>query len=173
MVLLPYASKTGDPVYLGDEAEGYPPMLYPNLTYIDGVQNVSKVMYENRTLFYDTVLILGPLYLSSNSSLISITCAINNNTSRSDILGWLTVVMDARILYKVISSPEGLDHTGELLIVGPVTMDNLFPISVEANPAEQIGVLMYGLSCHLGAIAHLLTATVKGLLTEGIQIYHF
>jgi osomolarity two-component system, sensor histidine kinase SLN1 len=48
------------------------------------------------------------------------TVAVNNNTSRSDILGWLTVVMDVRLLYGIVASPEGLDSSGEALVISPL-----------------------------------------------------
>jgi osomolarity two-component system, sensor histidine kinase SLN1 len=45
-------------------------------------------------------------------------------------LGWLTVVLDARILYETASSTVGLGKTGEVLVVSPVPADNLFPQDV-------------------------------------------
>lgn len=134
-VELPYNYTNGTPIHLGDPDEGYPKELYPNLTYIDGPTNVSRVQFEDDILYYDTVLFLGPLYLNNSSSLISITVAINNNTSREDILGWLTVVLDAKLLYSVVASPEGLGDTGEVLIVGPIREDNLFKRHVQGASA--------------------------------------
>jgi osomolarity two-component system sensor histidine kinase SLN1 len=150
-VKLPYKYENGSQVFLGDPGPGYPSFLYPNFTYIDGPANVSSIQYDvsaptnlskyaihkQRVLHYDSVLIQGPLYLGETSSLISVTVAINNNTSRSDVLGWLTVVMDARLLYEVVSSPEGLESTGEILIVGPFINDNLFYQSVRGSSAAK------------------------------------
>jgi osomolarity two-component system sensor histidine kinase SLN1 len=134
---LPYNHTNGTPVFLGDAIDGFPEDLYPNLTYIDGPTNVSRVLYEDRILVFNSVLILGPLYLNNSSSLISITVAINNNTSKEDILGWLTVVMDARLFYDAVASPEGLGSSGEVLIVGPITDDNRFKHNVAGEPAAQ------------------------------------
>jgi osomolarity two-component system, sensor histidine kinase SLN1 len=134
-IQLPYYYTTGTPIYLGGPDEGYPKELDPNLTYVDGPTNVSRVEFEDDTVHYNSILFLGPLYLNNSSSLISITVAINNNTSREDILGWLTVVLDARLLYNVMSSPEGLGSTGEVLLIGPITEDNLFKQDVEGASA--------------------------------------
>jgi osomolarity two-component system, sensor histidine kinase SLN1 len=125
-IKLPYTYDNGSQVFLGDMGPGYPSFLYPNFTYIDGPTNVSRIEYDvspptnlseylihiRRVLNYDSTLIQGPLYLNETSSLVSVTVAINNNTSRSDVLGWLTVVMDAQLLYEIVASPEGLGSTG-------------------------------------------------------------
>lgn len=59
----------------------------------------------------------------------------------SNVLGWLTVVLDARLLYEAVSSPEGQGRTGEVLIVGPITQDNLFEHPVQGrSPAENADV---------------------------------
>ena len=64
--------------------------------------------------------------LNHTYSLISITMPIINNTSAVDVLGWLTVIMDASLVLDVVSSTEGLDQTGEELLVGPVSNANVF-----------------------------------------------
>lgn len=150
-VKLPYTYDNGTQVFLGDIGPGYPSFLYPNFTYIDGPTNASRVEYDaipptnlseylihkRRVLSYNSTLIQGPLYLNETSSLISVTVAINNNTSRSDVLGWLTVVMDAQMLYGIVASPEGLESTGEVLIVGPFINDNLFYQKVRGSSAKE------------------------------------
>lgn len=156
-VVLPYTYDNGTQVFLGDPGPGYPSFLYPNFTYIDGPTNVSRIKYdanaptnlsqyaeqEERILNYDSVLIQGPLYLNETSSLISVTVAINNNTSRSDVLGWLTVVISAQLLYEVVSSPEGLASIGEVLVVGPFIDDNRFYQQViGSSAAENFGVIV-------------------------------
>lgn len=55
----------------------------------------------------------------------------------SEILGWLTVVVDARLLYDVVATSEGLGRTGQVLIVGPPTSDNLFPQDVTEQTSAQ------------------------------------
>ena len=125
-VPLPYTYPNGTQVYLGDSDAGYPSMLYPNFTWTVEADNVTRVSYQNRTLKYDSTLVLGPLYLDDESALISMTVAINNNTSRTDTIGWLTLLLDARLFYDIVSDPIGLERTGEILIIGPSGANNLF-----------------------------------------------
>lgn len=81
-IVLPYNYGNGSSIYLGDTGLGYPRELYPNLTYVDGPDGATSVQYGNLMLDFNTSLILGPLYLASgNSSLLSVTVPINNNTS--------------------------------------------------------------------------------------------
>ena len=136
-VTLPQSYGNGSEVYLGDAGLGYPPQLYPNFTWSDRTQNVTHISYNDRRLYYDSTLLLGPLYLDTDSALISMTVAINNNTSRTDILGWLTVVLDARILYNVANDPVGLGRTGEVLVVSAILPDNLFAQPVQGRPASE------------------------------------
>ena len=136
-ITLPGTYANGSNIYIGDSEYGYPTQLYPNFTWSEQTHNVTYVSYNDRRLYYDTTLLLGPLYLDTHSALISMTVAVNNNTSRTDILGWLTVVLDARILYNVANDPVGLGHTGESLVVSAVPPDNLFQHPVQGRPASE------------------------------------
>lgn len=138
-VKLPYASDNGSDVYLGDPDWGYPPTLYPNLTYgapMPGT-NASTVSYMGRAIQPDRPLYIGPLAINDSYSLLSVTVAMINNTSRSDILGWLTVLVSGDMLYNVQNSPEGLGDTGETLLIGPDTSFNQFDSEIRgSSPAE-------------------------------------
>ncbi|KAJ9616396.1 Histidine kinase osmosensor [Cladophialophora chaetospira] len=131
-VLLPRRLENGEPIYLGDSGEGYPVELYPNLTWTRTSSEAVQVGYENHKLDYYSTVLLGPLYLTDKNALISMTVAINNNTSRSETIGWLTILMDARLLYNILFDPVGLEHSGVILLVGPVTDDNLW------KPRDQV-----------------------------------
>ncbi|KAK5147244.1 hypothetical protein LTR04_000879, partial [Oleoguttula sp. CCFEE 6159] len=127
---LPYSFPNGTPVYLGDGDLGFPPGLYPNLTY--GARsattlNEQTALYNGDLLDSSSALLLGPWALNSSTSLVSLTVPIINNTSATDILGWLTVVLDGRLIKAVIDSTEGLDQTGVTLLVGPANSTNHFP----------------------------------------------
>jgi osomolarity two-component system sensor histidine kinase SLN1 len=139
---LPYQGSNGSPYTLGEGRLGYPPELYPNLTYVPaplpGAPNAtSAYVFDNRTVNRNDTLLLGPLQIDPNSALLSLTVPIVNNTSASDILGYMTAVVDARLIAAVVTSPEGLENLGEVLLVGPNTPDNKFP---PAN--RQSGVLV-------------------------------
>lgn len=115
----------------GGESYGYPPALYPNLdftsTEIQG-QVVQQALYKGETIGPNAKpgLLLGPFNINETLSLFSITLPVINNTSAFDVLGWLTVAMDATLIQQVLQSTEGLGNTGETLLVGPVTEQNIF-----------------------------------------------
>ena len=77
-ILLPYTNEDGSAIYLGDVSGGYPPQLYPNFTDGDQTSNGTYIIYEGKALYSNSTLVLGPLFLHDNSSLISMTVAINS-----------------------------------------------------------------------------------------------
>lgn len=126
-IRLPYTNPDGSPVYLGQPGLGYPPSLYPNLTYHGrpSEQNYS-VTANGKRLGPTSVMIDGPLILDENTALLAATTGIVNNTSETEVLGWLTVIINASMLFDVRNSEEGTGKTGEVLIVGPDTPNNRF-----------------------------------------------
>lgn len=128
---LPKTYPNGTQVYLGDsdnDGLGYPSNLYPNLTFtstvLNATFNISTAYFNGKTLFQNTTIFIGPWLLNETFGLASITVPINNNTSTSDILGWLTVIIDCQTLFSVAASVDGLGETGQVLILGPDTPDN-------------------------------------------------
>lgn len=75
---LPYCYENGTNWCLGDDGFNYPPGLYPNFTYSGETSNVTRVFFDGKPLFQDSTLVLGPLFLDANTSLISMTVAINS-----------------------------------------------------------------------------------------------
>lgn len=138
-IKLPYTTLDGRPVYLGDEGLGYPPSLYPNFTYNHSQDGQLQTYIGKTKLEYNTTFFIGPLNTNDTFALFSVTMAVNNNTSRTETLGWLTVVLDANLLYEVVLSPEGLDSTGEILLVGPTVKHNKF-----ATPVRGVSVAVDG-----------------------------
>jgi osomolarity two-component system sensor histidine kinase SLN1 len=139
---LPLRNEDGSPVYLGDDGLGYPPALYPNLTYFSGqyneTYNDARAQADGMTLTYaSSPLFLGPWQVNETFSLVSLTVPVVNNTSAADVLGWLTVVMDARLITQVMQSTEGLGDTGQTIIVGPADASNRF--NAEAFGASSTG----------------------------------
>ncbi len=130
---LPYQNANGTPVYLGDNDIGYPPNLYPDLnftsTIVNNTFNASTAYYDRYMLNPNSTLLMGPWLVNESFALISLTLPIINNTSALDILGWLTVVTNANLVFEVGNSLEGLGRTGEILIVGPATSNNRLPVS--------------------------------------------
>jgi osomolarity two-component system sensor histidine kinase SLN1 len=133
---LPCTHPNGSAVYLGDPGMGYPPSLYPNLTYTQGPGNETQAFLGGDLLNYSSVFVIGPLTINESFSLFSLTTGINNNTSRSETLGWITVVVNAQMLYDVVDSPEGLDTSGEILLIGPNVKQNKFQTEIRGDSAQ-------------------------------------
>ncbi|KAF2139923.1 uncharacterized protein K452DRAFT_327849 [Aplosporella prunicola CBS 121167] len=127
---LPLWYDNGTRANLGEEGLGYPPNLYPNMTFSSVALNdtFSEVVanYDGTTLTETGTLLLGPWEINSTFSLLSLTMPVINNTSAVDILGWITVVMDAKLVYDVLQGTEGLDNSGITLLLGPGNTTNRF-----------------------------------------------
>jgi len=127
----------------GGHSFGYPPILYPNLTYsstqFEGSNNVAQATYKGITIGPGAreALLLGPWPVNPSLSLVSLTVPMINNTSAYDVLGWLTVVMDAKLIRQVLNSAEGLEQTGETLLIGPLANTNVFSRGVPFNRSEK------------------------------------
>ena len=129
----------GTPAYLGDLGAGYPRALYPNFTYVRGPNNETQAFIGQTKLYHNSTFFIGPLNTNDSYSLFSVTMAINNNTSRTETLGWITVVLTANMMYDIVSSPEGLGNTGEILLVGPGdTRHNTFQTEIRGASAQNV-----------------------------------
>ncbi|KAF7186019.1 Two-component system protein B [Pseudocercospora fuligena] len=129
---LPNNYTNGSSVLLGDEGPasngtGYPTALYPELVYgpADGNDN-SQVSFEGQAITTERTLVLGPWPTSDTVSLMSLTLPIADNNNQADILGYLTVVMDAQLILDTVHSREGLMDTGQTLLVSPNSATNRF-----------------------------------------------
>lgn len=136
-IKLPAVNANGSEVYLGDLGLGYPAQLYPNLTYdsmpVNDTFNRSRAFYDGAELLPGAPLILGPYPVNETFYLLSVTVPVSNNTSHTDILGWLTVVLNPSLITDVIASREGLQETGQVLLVGPATPNNTFGQKVHSS----------------------------------------
>ena len=135
-VRLPYTYPNGSAVYLGDDGLGYPPGLYPNFTYTTTVP-----LYDGSPV--PPTLFLGPLLINETYALSSITIPIVNNTSVTEVLGWITVVVNSLLVFNIANSIEGLGQTGEILLVRPVSQNNTFPPGVlySSQPQQNLKAL--------------------------------
>ncbi|KAK0728700.1 hypothetical protein B0T26DRAFT_738972 [Lasiosphaeria miniovina] len=147
-ILLPDLSPTGSKVYLGDPEYGFPPSLYPNLTYVD-LKRPNQ--YQNNTNAFSALafpsvslgngsdgmgILLGPMAINSTFALISISIPIRRIHNYGYILGYLTIVATAKTLVEVQLSREGLGNTGIMLFIGSVNPWNHFDNSVTASNAS-------------------------------------
>lgn len=130
-LFLPWLNPDGSSTTLGGQGLwGYPPNLYPNFTYsgqrIPG-SNTTQIIYRNQTLDQNSILVLGPVMTNTSFGLLSMTLPVVNNTAATEILGWLTMVLDSKFLQQSLQSPEGLMNTGVALLFGPANRTNRFP----------------------------------------------
>ncbi|TGJ84889.1 hypothetical protein E0Z10_g3861 [Xylaria hypoxylon] len=135
-ILLPYKAPDGSDVYLGNTTFGYPPTLYPNITYYDTTD--LDPLEPNNTLviarpFPDIRidsgvdgLVLGPLVINQSYALISLTLPVRWSSRQNILLGYMTVLAEATTIIDIVSSLEGLGHTGSVLLIGPSTGWNRF-----------------------------------------------
>lgn len=127
-ITLPKQHTNGTSVVLGDDGPGFPPNLYPNLTFtskpLNATFNVSTAYYNGQQLDASTRLFMGPWLINDTFALGSITTPIINNTSSLDFLGWLTVVVSCESIFSIEKSVQGLGKTGLVLIIGPATDNN-------------------------------------------------
>ncbi|KAL7622736.1 Histidine kinase osmosensor [Parahypoxylon ruwenzoriense] len=135
-VRLPYKAPDGSDAILGDNVSGYPPMLYPNITYYNSSD--PDPSYPNHTAvvarpFPDIRIdssvdgmVLGPLIVNETYALVSLTIPIRDNVQDEIILGYMTTIAEASSIAKIAGSGEGLGETGSTLIIGPSTGWNRF-----------------------------------------------
>ncbi|EGX89626.1 sensor histidine kinase/response regulator TcsB/Sln1, putative [Cordyceps militaris CM01] len=135
-ILLPYLTPAGSPVNLSDTEFGYPPSLYPNITYetldfpnpyIPSETAVAASAFPGVLLSDSRGLLLGPLAINQTFSLISLTIPIRSLRSNGFILGYLTLVAAASSFLDIQTAVDGLGSTGVALIVTPNDPSNRFP----------------------------------------------
>ncbi|KAG9234879.1 histidine kinase-group VI protein [Amylocarpus encephaloides] len=129
-------SPDGTEVQLGQDGFGYPPSLYPNITYTSTlspdpadprINATSVTAFSDFPLNRTSVLVLGPLQINSTYALLSMTLPIVDNDSPDIVLGFMTVVAAATSLLDVIYQyREGLAKTGIVLLVSTNRKENLF-----------------------------------------------
>lgn len=128
---------------------GYPPSLYPNMSYVDLRYNTTlprtRPGFEIPAFAAEPVpgftlnhihdrldsqgngLLLGPLVVNETTALISVTVPVYSNYDEL-ILGYLTIVAMASSLVDVRDSREGLGKSGVVLMVGPTSPSNHFAV---------------------------------------------
>lgn len=147
VIRLPYDNPDGSAAFLGDQEGGYPPSLYPNITYVDtgspspeepDTNIFAAYAFSDVRLSTDEGLLLGPLVINETFSLMSLTVPIRSNNTSTFILGYMTVVASASSIVAVATSREGLGQSGVVLVVGPVSASNRFNASQPASNATYV-----------------------------------
>ena len=134
-ITLPYKYPNGSYYVLGDAGLGYPPPLYPNITYSTtmipdpedpAVNETLLSAFPNFPLNGSVALLLGPMQINASYALVSLTLPIIDNQNTTNTLGYITIVAAATSLIDAITSREGLGNTGTFLLVGPDKPENHF-----------------------------------------------
>ncbi|KAJ3493591.1 hypothetical protein NLG97_g4633 [Lecanicillium saksenae] len=142
---LPYLAPDGQRANLSDTQWGYPPSLYPNISYSAlGKPNPVEPSTEAYLAFAfpgvrisdNGGLLLGPLVVNETYALMSLTIPVRSNQNTAYILGYMTLVVSATSLIDVRNSREGLDKTGMVLIVGPSHPSNQFVGTTPSNGTQ-------------------------------------
>lgn len=140
-ITLPYAAPNGSVVKLGDPVYGYPPDLFPNITYVGLGYNssispsspaVAAEAFPGVGISAASGLLLGPLVLNDSAALISISVPVRNN-SNAFALGYMTIVALATSVIQSEYVRQGMGSTGMLLVVGPVNPWNRFNTTTAAS----------------------------------------
>lgn len=146
-IRLPYDNSDGSAAFLGDDEGGFPPMLYPNISYVDtGAASTTNpdtnvfaaYAFPDVRLSQNEGLLLGPLVINDTFALMSITIPIRSNNGSTFILGYMTVVASASTIADVTTSREGLGTSGIVLMIGPQSASNRFNASDPASNATYV-----------------------------------
>jgi osomolarity two-component system sensor histidine kinase SLN1 len=134
---LPYLNANGSPATMGNQDTGFIKELYPKFEVMEvpfnSTTNRAVATFNGRSIDNKSYLVSGPYRVNVNLSLISITMPIINNTSDVETLGWLTAVLDARLITDVVNATEGLDKSGLTLMFAPANSTNKFADGVLYN----------------------------------------
>lgn len=147
-IRLPYKAADGSQATLSDTDSGYPPTLYPNITYYNSSDPdpaypghtavVARPFPDIRIDSTVNGLVLGPLVINETYALISLTIPIRQNNLSDAVLGYMTVVAEATSLVNIVGSKEGLGDTGSTLLIGPSTGWNRFSkYNLPANSSHE------------------------------------
>ncbi|KAG6226401.1 hypothetical protein E4U26_002431 [Claviceps purpurea] len=146
-IALPHLTPNGSKVNLSDTEYGYPPSLYPNVSYEDlghpnpYVQSTPAVganAFPGIRINDNGGLLLGPLMINESFALISLTIPVQSLNIQGFVLGYMTLIVSAAPLIEVQASREGLGSTGVVLLIGPRSPSNHFiPPQSPSNTTDQ------------------------------------
>ena len=131
--LFPYVNPSDSAMWLGQNDPTLPTALYPNLTYESRPGNLSMAFFNGRPLDAQSAVFLGPVSVNTTFTMFSITRAVTDASSPR-VLGWLTILLDGRLILGVSQDSTALGNTGLNLMIGPNTEDNLFANVSETTP---------------------------------------
>lgn len=149
--------------------DGYPNALYP---FADRRSITTPANYFTPKYIYDRKgLVLGPMMVNESFFMLSFTIPIINNTSASTLLGFITVVVNAKVVLDIITDTRGLGGTGQTVLVGPATASNIWEDPLLANRVEQsAGEEARGGSRSMMKRSHSAVAAMAGLVGRSLGL---
>ncbi|EPS40409.1 hypothetical protein H072_5764 [Dactylellina haptotyla CBS 200.50] len=99
---------------------------YPRSSNISNTPPEKLALFDSESIENRQSLLLGPVQVNSSYYMISFTVPVHNNTGNRALLGFWTVLLDAKLLVDIVNTTQGMGGTGQSLLVGPNTISNVF-----------------------------------------------
>ncbi|EWC45791.1 hypothetical protein DRE_05128 [Drechslerella stenobrocha 248] len=123
--------------------EGLPDLLYPRASNISDTSAERLSMFNEESIEGRQSLLLGPVMVNSTYYILSFTVPIYNTTGNGLLLGFWTVLLDAKLLVDIVNTTQGMGDTGQTLLVGPNTITNVFePRGIEYTDDTEFRYLL-------------------------------
>ncbi|KAF3906848.1 hypothetical protein ABW21_db0202810 [Orbilia brochopaga] len=109
--------------------QGFPDELYPRASNLNSTETARLDIFTPASIQQYNYTFQGPVRINDTLYLGSYTVPIfdqTHNSPKQPLLGFLTVVVDIRILVDLSNHRLGLDQTGLMLVVGPDNPTNLW-----------------------------------------------
>ncbi|KAK6339013.1 Histidine kinase [Orbilia brochopaga] len=103
-----------------------PDLLYPRASNVSETSPERIAMFSEHSIEARQSLLLGPVMVNSTYYILSFTVPVHNTTGNGALLGFWTVLLDAKLLVDIVNTTQGMGDTGQTLLVGPNTITNVF-----------------------------------------------
>ncbi|KAJ6264365.1 hypothetical protein Dda_0510 [Drechslerella dactyloides] len=103
-----------------------PDLLYPRASNVSETSSDRIAMFNQYSIEARRSLLLGPVMVNSTYYILSFTVPVHNTTGNGVLLGFWTVLLDAKLLVDIVNTTQGMGDTGQTLLVGPNTITNVF-----------------------------------------------
>lgn len=111
--------------------DGFPRELYPlkNEANWGGMQGDLEKIFTRAYIMQYQGLLLGPILLNDSCAILSLTFPVydqNFGNGDKDLVGFVTIVLNATSLVTIVNDNRGIGDTGQTLLVGPNWINNLW-----------------------------------------------
>ncbi|KAL7266942.1 Histidine kinase osmosensor [Rhizina undulata] len=114
--------------------DGFPNALYPvSLSEKYIMPEDVNTALDPELISRRNGLLLGPMAINETYFIMSFTIPVINNTSTTDVLGFVTVVVNANLILEIIQDTRGLGYSGQTALVGSAAATNMWNYSEVAS----------------------------------------